>query len=250
MSAPWIVLGHREKLATDGPTLSLLRAAEDALQRASSLVIVGYSFGDAHINSVVRDWMLGDDTRTLTIVDKNFTKPLFSDFRESLIHSYGPMIGSQNTTARVRPLRGAAGEVLADAIRAEPLPFPEPYIRAEVKHRGHYVSIALTLVGPSLLDAQFMMEVSTQGSNEPIYALGALFRSPPEVERYTGAAYGQSVPIMAASEWEQGETIECCAAVPTAGLNSASIKCDARRLDLPSGHHFEIQLEASAFSQL
>lgn len=46
---PWIVVGDREKLATDGPTLALNFAARTALNRATHLTIVGYSFGDAHI---------------------------------------------------------------------------------------------------------------------------------------------------------------------------------------------------------
>lgn len=42
----WIVVGDREKLATDGPTLALNFAARDALTRATHLAVVGYSFGD------------------------------------------------------------------------------------------------------------------------------------------------------------------------------------------------------------
>ena len=39
------------------------------LNYLTSLVSIGYSFGDTHVNQAVRDWLEGNDTRHLTIVD-------------------------------------------------------------------------------------------------------------------------------------------------------------------------------------
>jgi hypothetical protein len=66
---PAIVIGTREKLGTGGPTLALLQYFSQALGRADRLVIVGYSGGDAHVNTVIRDWLNADANRTITVLD-------------------------------------------------------------------------------------------------------------------------------------------------------------------------------------
>jgi hypothetical protein len=108
---PWIVVGDREKLATDGPTLPLLVAAQDALARADHLAVVGYSFGDAHVNSPIRDWLFHDSTRTISILDKSWP-PLSQawtgrDFRETLLTPRSPSLDSRqrrgDTSSAHRP---------------------------------------------------------------------------------------------------------------------------------------------------
>lgn len=95
---PWIVAGDREKLGTDGPTLSLIRSATDALSEASHLAVVGYAFGDAHVNAMIRDWLSADSTRTLTVLTPNWTAvkgTFLDDLRWQYgIHSRG-RVGSQ-----------------------------------------------------------------------------------------------------------------------------------------------------------
>ncbi|MHC6219479.1 SIR2 family protein [Arthrobacter sp. MMS24-S77] len=66
---PAIVIGDREKLTADGPTLALMHSFEEGLTKADRLIIIGYSFGDAHINSVIRNWINARATRTLTVLD-------------------------------------------------------------------------------------------------------------------------------------------------------------------------------------
>lgn len=70
---PAIVIGDREKLATAGPTLALLQAFKTALWRADRLVAVGYSFGDDHINEVVRNWINAAPDRTITVLDPGWS---------------------------------------------------------------------------------------------------------------------------------------------------------------------------------
>lgn len=90
-SKPCIVVGDREKLATDGPTLYLYAAAQEMLARTDNLVVVGYGFADTHVNNLIRDWMLGDDKRTITLLDPSIPTDTAdaNDFRAALIASYG-----------------------------------------------------------------------------------------------------------------------------------------------------------------
>lgn len=88
---PAIVIGDREKLETDGPTLALLHAFQRALDRANRLVVVGYSFGDAHVNAVVRDWLNSDDSRTITVLEPSWpaTAAVDGDYRAVLTQQLG-----------------------------------------------------------------------------------------------------------------------------------------------------------------
>lgn len=62
--APAIVIGDREKLGGDGPTLALIREFEHRLEKADHLVVVGYS-SDNHVNAVIRNWVnTGTDTQS------------------------------------------------------------------------------------------------------------------------------------------------------------------------------------------
>lgn len=69
---PLIVLGRREKLRPEGPSLQLLEAFRDALLRASALVVIGYRFGDSHINALVGHWLDCSHSRHLIVVDPEF----------------------------------------------------------------------------------------------------------------------------------------------------------------------------------
>ncbi|MEV0952673.1 SIR2 family protein [Promicromonospora sp. NPDC050249] len=127
LRAPWIVVGEREKLATDGPTLALLRGAEDALDRATHLAVIGYSFGDAHINAVIRNWMLGDIDRTISIVDPGWDPLNPGEFAAAILKAYGadsrlhraprlaPIveIAATGLSAALHPLQGGAASASA-----------------------------------------------------------------------------------------------------------------------------------------
>lgn len=151
-SRPWIVVGDREKLATDGPTLALLRAAEDMLTRTHHLAVVGYSFGDAHINAMIRNWMLGDAGRTLGILDTSWERsPRDQGFRESLVRAYGAH-PSENRESRIVVVEETAASGLSKVLRTRPLPTPSPYAAATVEANGAEGSrLTLRLQGPDLV---------------------------------------------------------------------------------------------------
>jgi len=63
------VFGAREKLQAQGPFLDLLAQFSAALQQSQHLVVVGYSFRDEHVNEYISRWVLGDDSRVVTVIN-------------------------------------------------------------------------------------------------------------------------------------------------------------------------------------
>ena len=53
---PGLVFGERGKLDADGPYLQLLLEWERELRRCDSLFVIGYSFRDDHINTLIARW--------------------------------------------------------------------------------------------------------------------------------------------------------------------------------------------------
>lgn len=119
---PWIVVGDREKLATDGPTLELLHAAEEAIERADHLVVVGYRFADAHVNHVIRNWMLRADDRTVGLIEPYWTYPQSGSFFSRLIGDYGGSWRYDLTDRKQRVFgyQGGAKDQLPRALSPEP----------------------------------------------------------------------------------------------------------------------------------
>lgn len=118
---PWIVVGDREKLATDGPTLELLHAAEEAIERADHLVVVGYRFADAHVNHLIRNWLLRSEDRTVGVIEPNWSYPQSGSFFDQLIDEFG---GSwrhdlNDRTQRVFGYQGGARAQIPHALSAD-----------------------------------------------------------------------------------------------------------------------------------
>ncbi|KRF26367.1 hypothetical protein ASG95_19395 [Phycicoccus sp. Soil803] len=71
--APAVVFGRGNKMRAEGPYTALLVAFEQALLASSNLVVIGYSFRDQHINTVLERWYNADrDGRGLFVVDPGF----------------------------------------------------------------------------------------------------------------------------------------------------------------------------------
>jgi hypothetical protein len=71
-SLPGVVFGARGKLRADGPFLSMLREFENMMARADRLLVVGYSFRDAHINVALTRWINSSPLRNMTVIDPSF----------------------------------------------------------------------------------------------------------------------------------------------------------------------------------
>lgn len=157
-SAPWIVVGDRDKLGTDGPTIELNYAAREALRRTDHLAVVGYSFRDEHINTLIRDWMAGDETRTMTVLDKKW--PTFSrnsrhdpaDFRSQLVATYAPRVDNEGERiqSRLLPVEGTADEKLLEVLKSEPTADPKELITIEQLPEGRNEKLLVTWHGPRL----------------------------------------------------------------------------------------------------
>ena len=68
---PAVIFGGKNKLTAKGPFLSLLQSFEAQLSKSETLTIIGYSFRDEHVNEFIANWLNGDITRTVRIINPN-----------------------------------------------------------------------------------------------------------------------------------------------------------------------------------
>lgn len=123
--APAIVIGDREKLGGDGPTLALMREFEQRLDKAERLVVVGYSFADNHINAVIRNWINTNTRRSLTVVDPFWPRVpvgFQADLVNGLISSYGV---TESLPPRMNVIRKNASQGLEEALAQGPDSSPD-----------------------------------------------------------------------------------------------------------------------------
>lgn len=137
--APRIVIGDRDKLGSGGATLSLLAEFARALEDADRLVTVGYSFRDDHINNLIYDWLDGDTSRTLTVLNPSWP------------HTSGPWDPRQDLTRklseapspRIAVVRTGTRDGLAHAMSLRPTVQPDPRFTVTTTWSGE--SAALTV---------------------------------------------------------------------------------------------------------
>ena len=147
---PWLVVGDREKLSTEGPILALMRAAEDALRNSSHVVVIGYSFSDPHINSMLRNWLSGDESRTLGVIDPAWpAQP--TGFRGHLARDFGAD-GSEWDRSRLLIDRGTTGERLEDALANGANPDYQAGATFGINRSGHD-EFEITLAHPAEIDS-------------------------------------------------------------------------------------------------
>ena len=144
---PWIVVGDREKLDNDGPILPLLEAAREALAEADHLCVIGYSFSDRHVNTLVRDWMQTGERRTLGVLDIAWpTWGRIGDPRLALADGYGQHSrrGAVGTAPRVEVIEAAAKSGLEQCLAARPRALSDP-VSVALSRAGRRLRISLTV---------------------------------------------------------------------------------------------------------
>ena len=227
---PWIVVGEREKLATDGPTLALLQAAEEVLRRTTHLVIVGYSFGDAHVNALIRNWMLGGPHRTLGVVDVAWERRSLGEFRNALLEEYGADM-SEGRESRIVVMLGTTEDRLAEALRRPPATTPEPYatVLSSTDMPDGVVRIDMVLNGPDLraVSANVASSPTSIGVNT-FSRLDAVVDEPP-------VTYTTSFHCASFDHWTSGSAISVYVRGPLPDGGVVSIA--GERLD--GAHHAE-----------
>ena len=67
--SPAVVFGDGEKLRSEGPFLELLLKFASELDSADSLLVVGYSFRDTHVNEVIARWFGQGDSNRIVVLD-------------------------------------------------------------------------------------------------------------------------------------------------------------------------------------
>ena len=65
---PAVIFGEGSKLRAEGPFLELLLAWATDLNDAESLLVVGYSFRDPHVNETIARWFNAEDTRAIVLL--------------------------------------------------------------------------------------------------------------------------------------------------------------------------------------
>jgi len=119
-SLPFVVYGKREKLRPQGPFSELRTEFISELRKTSHLIIVGYSFGDDHINELITKWLNSDPNRKLVILDPNvpdrsrwnrntFLNQIFSSLQR--VERGNP---AKVNVSRVLPIQSSAKLALAD----------------------------------------------------------------------------------------------------------------------------------------
>jgi len=209
---PWIVVGDREKLATDGPTLVLNFAARSALLRATHLAVAGYSFSDVHINAMIRDWLGGDSARTMSILDPHWPRQRFydtsEDFRSALMAEYGRRFDGRGRgiLARVQPVEGTTGDRLGELLSSRPSLAPDPIVTVTVTQNEDSVRFDVTWLGLALTEVSLTVRPLTEpGSNYGFSATTPLFDALPiPAETSSRGLWGSG---MSREFWGTGVTV-------------------------------------------
>jgi hypothetical protein len=113
---PFLVFGRREKLRPAGPFLALRSEFRRRLRQARCVVVVGYSFADAHVNELLAHWINANPLREVVVVDPCFPRRLedVAGFARLLYGdlSCTPLIGPNTTGGRLWAIRESAASVL------------------------------------------------------------------------------------------------------------------------------------------
>lgn len=237
---PWIVVGDREKLSTDGPMLQLMRAAEDALSHASNLVVVGYSFGDRHINNIIRDWMLGDPARTLVMVDIDWTQRAMSEFCGSLISVYGAN-KRHKRESRIVFLEGTAANCLEQALDATPFELKPNHVVVEsTSEQGGCVRATLSLSGADLKSVSIRMEHVPADRSQRTNRTGVFSSSEEWLLSRSEPEYRSNFNTVNLNIWRSGDEVSVCFSGPTA--QGAELVVSGQRLDSSDGEEIRLPI--------
>lgn len=126
---PVLIFGSlRGKLIPDGPFLQLRHEMERLLRRTNSLVVIGYSFRDGHLNALIRRWVSTRLKAKLIIVDPGDLALSVETIGYPWIR--GPKGEITKYTVEIEHIKKGAAEAVADILAAcEKPPDPEEYFR-------------------------------------------------------------------------------------------------------------------------
>ena len=117
-SKPAVIFGAGNKLRASGPYLDLFRLLTESLEQCVSLLVVGYSFRDEHVNALLTNWFNADRARRLVILDPSTDRlgPNLHDAQAGLA-THLAFLANQFPT-RVLRFQSTAADGLVKAIEA------------------------------------------------------------------------------------------------------------------------------------
>ncbi|PPG92896.1 hypothetical protein C5C39_02495 [Rathayibacter sp. AY1F3] len=115
---PTLIFGKGNKLTPYGPFGSLYREWETQLERAETLVVIGFSFNDSHITGTITRWAATNTSARIIIIDPFLDltgTTQRTDLERLLYQLWDPYEGGRPTAAdRLRVLRKSSAEGIAD----------------------------------------------------------------------------------------------------------------------------------------
>lgn len=108
---PALLFGRGIKMRYPGPFISLYDSFRKRLHLHRNLVVVGYSFRDAHINDDIANWLDVDSARRVIIVSPSATANFVAEVRKSLAVESATIVAIQESVSSPR-----VGSMVADAI--------------------------------------------------------------------------------------------------------------------------------------
>lgn len=118
-----------------------------ALEAANKLVVVGYAFADTHVNDLILEWLDGDPTRTITVLDPSWPRPekAWTDVRAALTSEL-------SRSHRIHVIRDIAARGLYRALTENTPVEPEPRLRTSVQWSGTTAEVTFLNLGEDLVD--------------------------------------------------------------------------------------------------
>jgi hypothetical protein len=148
--APRIVIGDRDKLGSGGSTLPLLVGFAQALEAGSRLVVVGYSFRDDHVNSLIYEWLDADAGRTLTVLDPSW--PHTDDGWDPRLELTRKL--NEARPARIAVVRAGTADGLGRALALLPATQPDPRLALTATLSADSTRVTIQNLGSPLTDVR------------------------------------------------------------------------------------------------
>ncbi|MFY9714175.1 MAG: SIR2 family protein [Microbacterium sp.] len=171
--APRIVIGDRDKLGSGGATLALLVGFAQALEKADRLVVVGYSFGDDHVNNLIFDWLDADVSRTLTVLDPSWPHP--GDGWDPRLDLTRKLADAQ--PLRIAVVRATASQGLERALSLTPTAEPDPRFAVSAAWSGESAVVTFQNLGSELTSVRMTTNLLAEPSRMTISRADAVEES-------------------------------------------------------------------------
>jgi hypothetical protein len=112
---PAVIFGAGNKLRPDGPFLDMFVEFKQLLSRAARLIVIGYSGGDAHVNTLIRDWISTRNAPRLArfnIYDGDFDEETEEEDEREAARIFAEDLSGAAPHAQIQVVYGHAAETI------------------------------------------------------------------------------------------------------------------------------------------